>query len=247
MPGDGPRDFEPPAPPDPNGSKWPKLVFVLVCGLLIGLVVYRLVPREFSSAVPIPHPPPGRPIVRVAYDISVSEPVLTGNMLSGTFRVEFGDFDSNLTGGACMAGDIASILVDTETDGIVTGNCSSDAACNPSLPPGQVGKYYGYCVPEGGQLSGRCWYKPLEAESQVCQKSKFAPSDTAKIWPVREDIGVPAAPPFDVHAFYHNHTRGTPAKWLLVGCLNGKTPACADPTGKNTDKREVYGKAVLIP
>jgi len=155
-------------------------------------------------------------------DMALSRPSLDGNGLVGTFRLyrAGSGIDSNRTGGACLVADIASLLP-AGTPGIVKGSCSSNEECNPL---GKAQTWNGYCVKE----AKRCWYKPIGNEMQVCQKSPYA--DPPAVWPLDENIHVPAEPGFDVHAFYQEHTGNQSARWRLVGCLNGQTPGCADGT-----------------
>lgn len=155
-------------------------------------------------------------------DMALSQPSLDDNGLGGTFRLHRSGagIESNQTGGACLVADIASLLP-ADTPGIVRGNCSSQAECNP-LGEGQP--WNGYCVKE----SRHCWYKPIGDEKQVCQKSAYALPRPPTVWPLDENIRVPAEPGFDVHAFYREHTGNRSARWRLVGCLNGQTPGCAD-------------------
>lgn len=169
-------------------------------------------------------------------DMALSRPQLADHRLSGTFRLYRAEsgIESNRTGGACLVADIASLLP-TGTPGIVTGTCASQKECNPL---GDAQTWSGYCV----KGENRCWYKPIGNEKQVCQKSPYATPPA--VWPLGKNIRVPAEPGFDVHAFYRDHTGNRSARWRLIGCLNGKTPGCADGSSEFIVR---FGPPQLIP
>jgi hypothetical protein len=237
MPGDGPRDFEPPTPPMPKGfdalfgPRKTKVALILAgCGLVLLTVV------GIGKGIG-----PGRYWPWSGLDIDVSEPQLKGGGPAGTFTMyhaAFTGIPSDGLGGACLIADIASKVSagDAVTYGIKNMSCTSDDQCNPLhkgvFPSPQ--KWWGYCAPDPDKANRRCWYKPVLAdEKQLCEKSpyyamptdpKFDPSNPKpKVWKVGVDNPTPHVGGYDLKTFYDTYTNGQTARWRVVGLVRGKS------------------------
>lgn len=256
MPGDGPRGYEVPEPPLPEGvrklfgPKKSKIALILAgCGLVLlaGLSIEKGIG-------------PGRYWPWSGLDIDLSKPELKGGGPAGTFTMYHGAFTgipSNGGGGACLIADIASKVspADAATYGIKDISCTSDAQCNPLhtgvFPSPQ--KWWGYCVPDPDKANRRCWYKPVldskpfpDSEKELCEKSpyyadktdsKFDPlNPNPKLWQVGVDNPTPHSGGYDLKSFYAKYTSGQTARWRIVGLVIGKS-------GKQLER---YGEPVEL-
>jgi hypothetical protein len=165
-------------------------------------------------------------------EMSLSKPTLSGTNPSGTFKLQYRPFglDSLGNGGACLIADIASLVPAGDAHKVAgeihEGTCTTQEQCNPKGSPPALGVWEGYCVPDGPNEEGRCWYRPTDNDpdkKRLCHTSGHYGGP----WPVGVDQIVPYAqtvnnaPRFDMQAFYQAHTNGTPAQWRLSGRLFG--------------------------
>ncbi len=215
---------------DPNFKEKKKLIFLVVCGILIvigtgyWLYWYRV------------------PMIISAGDIVDTSISPTQGKISGSFTVTSvplwpGNEDairSHGTGGACLVAEWGKFNLPPPILPPGQTRCTENSQCTSALPQDKKDKkWHGYCDTDGKDGDdGQCWVRPGPPTSEeLCNKSPFY--TPPKIWAngtypaTKQDYIVPKFP--------------GGIKWRVVACLMRINPATGEDDPSLGCGMEVFG------